>query len=398
MEAILRRVTGSTLARSKNTRIAIFVSIQIIVAIGTAVLLPLIFFQSPAANRDFSTSSQVIISILAAMLVLIAPLPVLLRQTSVQQDDLAHFVDGERVHLASLDLVTSDLLRIQTALPHVQTVDPGNLFSTLLGEELSKLAEKVEECARKRTLEIWPSYATTDPLLRSLMAGGDVGCEFFHYTDNQKFFLDPGGHSLDFQEKLHQTVRAHRLGTIRRLLIVGTQAEAEDAQTWLLGLFYRDCPGYDYRVISRTLFDVKRTELRIRRQRVDVGVYSSRYLYMSDQAPDAADIEYRTQPNGTICSDPAEVQTYHRLFRECWEAGRRLPPAPTTALSAWIRGFTGGRGAGSSTKLSSFQRLNTVLRQPIPEMRELVKGDEALGQFDDFVTSFAPGRVAEATM
>lgn len=383
----------SRFAKSKNTRIIVFVGVQIIVAIGTAILLPLVFFQSTAASREFSTASQTIIAILAAMLVILVPMPILIRQASVQQDDIAHFISGERVHLASLDIVTTELLRIQTALPHVQAIDPANLFGTLINEEISSLAERVEECARKSTLEIWPSYQTTDPLLRAVTMGEDGECNFFHYTDNQKFFLDPGGHSLDFQDKLHQAVRIHRLATIKRLLIVGSQAEAAAIDTWLLGLFYRDCPGYDYRVISRILLDVKRTELRIRRQRVDVGIYNSKYVYISDQAPDATDPAYRMQPNGLICSDPSEVRLYLRLFREAWVVGRRLPSAPIAALGAHLRGFSGGRGAGGTTKLNSFQRLNEVLRQPPSNMRGILQNTETLREFDEFVSAFTPGRL-----
>jgi hypothetical protein len=371
----------------RTAKVAVFAAIQVIVAIGTALLLPL------TLSRGYPPSSQIIISALAATIILVAPVPILLRQAAIDQQDLAKFVSGERVHLASLDIVTTDLLRVQTALPHVQNVDPGNLFVPLLMEELSTLADRVEGCARQRRLEVLPSYRTTDPLLRALNTSESGECEFFHYADNHRFFFEHGGHSLDFNEKLHQAIQNSHNGMIYRLIVVSNQEEAEATETWLMGLFHRDSPTYDYGIISRSTLDVKRTELQIRPSRVDVGIYGHRYAYISEQAPDAPNEAHRMQPSGLISSEPTEVANYRRLFMEAWKSARRLPTGPLNALAVWLTTSTGSRGSGSAMRLNSYDKLQRVVERPLPNMLEvLAKNDSALNEFDNFVRYFGNTR------
>ena len=357
---------------TRNTRAITYIlaGVQILVAVGTAILLPLVFFQSTAASREFDTSAQVIISILAAMMVLLAPVPVLLGQSLSELRVTAARLAAERQRSARVELVTGDLLRIQSAMTHVRTIDSGDLLFTLLGLEIGDLAERVDECARRRSLDCRPSYRMTDPLLDGLEVGSDL--HFFHYADNHDWVLDIGGHSLDFQEKVAQRIETGKLQSVRRIIVVGTEAEASDVRTWVYCLFHRGARGFDYRVVTRPTFDRKRGETGVRLPRVDVGVYGHSYLFVSLQSPAAEDDVDRIAPHGILSTDSIEIGLYERLFREAWDAGQELSTPVLDALAEHLRASKAlGLGADGA-KLDSLARLEMALEHGLPSMTDVI--------------------------
>jgi hypothetical protein len=376
-------------------RVYALVAVQIAVAVATAILVPLVFFQSDASAREFNIASQVMISILAALVVLLAPVSTLVGQILIEQRRVAARLAAQRKAAAESELVAADLLRIQVSLARVHGVDSGNLFFTLVSQDISDMADRVEGCARRRVLECQSSYRTTDPLLGGLSP--EAKCRFFHYADNHHFMLAPGGHSLDFQDKLTHRLVAHKLGSVDRLVVVANGAEASGVLTWLLALFHRDIPGYQLRHVSRSTFDRKRGETGVRAQRVDVGIYGSNIVYVSEQTPATENELERMEPRGKFSTNPTDVTMYLRLFREAWDVATEAPQAPLDALAERLRIVTGGRAGRGRLIIANVQVLESVLQRPLPTMWDVVKDDdEARTQFEDFVQRFPGGSSAAA--
>jgi hypothetical protein len=375
--------------RNNRTRSYIFAGIQALIALGTAVLLPLIFFQSAAAAAAFPPSSRIIISILAGMVVLLTPLPALLAQSLLEQRQVAERVEEGQRRSGRVELLTGDLLRIQSALVHAATIDRSNLFLKLIGQQVGQLAEDVEECARKKTLTLRPTILMTEPIFDGLDAHDEL--EFFHYADNHDWVLEVGGHSLDIQDKLLQRIRTGKLASVSRIIVVGSPYETADTRTLTYCLFHDDTPGYDYKIISRSTFDRKRVDTGVRLQRVDVGIYGRNYVYISHQSPTAADELDRVAPRGILSADQSAIDTYRLLFREAWGAGDHLPPAVLNILKQQLRTADKSSPTANDWSLDDVRKLQAALQQQIPQMHELVRDNERVRmEFEAFMRSLFP--------
>lgn len=377
--------------------VVVIAVVQAVLVIATSILLPLVFFNSQTAQKEFSTASQVIITVLAAVLVFVVPLGTLLTRALVEQRQLMRLTNEHQDRLALLTneqreranwarTNRAELLKIDGALSQLNQM----LFKDLLAEDVGALANRVIAAVQEGTLECRPSYRITDRLLDSL--DSDTICFFVHYTDNEEFFLKVDGHSLEFQEQLLRRIREAKLGGVRRLLVIGSREEAEDTQTWLLGLYHRDSPKHVYRVISKATFDAKRREVEtIREDRVDVGIYGHHHVYVSDQSPHATNVDDRSGPHGRILVKESKMAPYRRLFDEAWLAGTELPPGPLAALGPRIGVLSGGKGAAGQAGVSSVASLSKLIDH-LPPMKEVVsQSADASTEFAAFVERWSPG-------
>jgi hypothetical protein len=366
-------------------RQAFFLFAQMIIGIGGAIVLPIFLGTYHASDRLYL---QIVIGTFVAVLVIairvawlvqrivrsesttsgdIGTLRRLMNGLAISQTQAAASLrDMERANKAA-DLVHHDLLQLQQSLAKVEYEERNNglLLVSLITSEIAEVKEMAEEAALHLRIPSQPNDSVTSPLLESL--GAETVCSFFHYSDNNAWFFNRSGHSFDYNKHLVDRVKDHRLGTIRRIIVVTSPAELRDPATWVLALFHQDCPNFDYRIVGsprlrRKVIDGLPQEDQ-RRDRIDCGVYGDHYIYLSLQDPNARDPTVREVPRGIFSANKQDIRRYQLFFDGLWELDIRLPPNTMNAVAEHIRSSGGGRTANSRGVINDFDDLPDLVDQ-----------------------------------
>jgi hypothetical protein len=221
-----------------------------------------------------------------------------------------------------LDAVLSNMRKSLRTIVGFETTDEG-LFRTHFRRRLSDLDHELSRSAESRSLEVASSHLERAGLVLNEFAGkgSDEICAVHSASDNSEF----ADHLVqEWFQRVYDLTQAGRIFKVRRLILIGSDAERRDPLTELLINFHHTNDRYECRMLSKAQFTKSIEDFRLSVDASDFALYGGHYVFLGKPIVDG-------NRTGVWSNDPDLIRKIQALFDNSWRApaAERLPRMPS---------------------------------------------------------------------
>jgi hypothetical protein len=276
--------------------------------------LPLTFaIVLPLVVPTQATWQQLVIGLVSFCVGVLVALALDIKRISIRHDNEAAALQARVARAEEVRSIAEDLGEMARR-------EPRNFFLETFRERVHLLREESRWCADNLELPLRPTRKDTRRLLQCV--DGDI-CRFVHYLDNEDF-ITRDFHSKAFWVDLHEKVTSGK-ATVERLLVLTSDEELESEINRDLISVHLAEDGYSCKIIRTETYEELQRQEGLPGSRLDMGVYGDKYVYISEQIPDAPESSGSARATGTYYAGE-KVNTYLRLFEACCDESASHEP------------------------------------------------------------------------
>lgn len=194
----------------------------------------------------------------------------------------------------------------------------GSLLPVYCGVLVRDLRRKVEAILASRKIDVDETFLfLSDPILDQFHGEKSDRIHIVHKLCNNTALLSP--QELEWLKKVDAKVRGRKIGSVRRLLVYGTDAEIDAPISRELIAAHLGDRRYDCRLIRDDDFAELMNNYRIAAEVVDFGVYGDYCVFLGLQYFDSG-------LRGCYALDEGEVEHFKQAFEACWASALARRP------------------------------------------------------------------------